>query len=251
MAKLSSRTMARYLVWLYLFLLLFDGALRKWFLTPLAEVLLVSRVPVTMAIYALALQGGFFPRSKFVAFSVALTLFTFPLALMTHGSIPVGIYGIITNFFSIPLIFIIPKVFDYYETEKMGRFLLFCAIPMTALIALQFYSPQTAWVNQSVGGVEGAGFYGALDKFRPPGTFSFITGVAQFYTLAFAFLLAQLVNQRTLPNWFLVPVGAAFVMAIYGSISRLLALSIVMVFLFCVAGMVINGRKLHRTVRVV
>lgn len=250
MASTSTRTMCKHLIWVYLLLLLFDGALRKWFLTPLADVLLISRLPITLLIYALALQGKYFPRSGFVAGAVVLAVISFPLAMLSHGNAIVSIYGVITNYVSIPLIFIIPKVFDYYETEKLGRFLLFCVIPMTVLIALQFYSPQSAWVNRSVGGEEGAGFYGALDRYRPPGTFSFITGVAQFYTLAFAFFLAQFVNQRTLPLWFLLPTGAAFVMAVYGSISRLLALSIILVFLFCAAGMVINGRKLDRSFRI-
>ncbi len=250
MAKVSSRDLTGYLIWVYLFLLIFDGAMRKWFLTPLADVLLVSRVPLTMLIYVLALQGGFFPTSGFVAGAAVLAIITAPLGLLSHGSAVISIYGIITNYLSIPLIFIIPKVFDYYDTEKMGRFLLFCVIPMTVLIALQFYSPQEAWINRSVGGEIGSGFYGALDRYRPPGTFSFITGVAQFFTLAFAFFLAQFVNQRTLPLWFLIPTGTAFLMAIYGSISRLLAVSIVLVFLFCAAGMVINGRKLHTSIRI-
>jgi len=237
----------RYLIWLYFLLLIFDGALRKWFLPGLSDLLLISRVPVTAAIYLLAIPARCFVINGFVAASVLLAGITFPLALITHGHPIVATYGLITNFFSIPLIFIIPKVFDYQETERMGRAILYLVIPMTILIAQQFYSPQSAWVNRSVGGVEGAGFSGALGRYRPPGTFSFITGVAQFYPLAFAFFLAQFVNQRTLPLWFLIPTGAAFVMATYGSISRLLALTELMVFVMCVVGLAINGRKIHNT----
>ncbi|WP_309397974.1 hypothetical protein [Cerasicoccus maritimus] len=240
----------KYLIWLYVFLLLFDGAFRKWFLPGLSDVLLVSRVPVIALIYILAIPARAFTVNGFVAMAGFLSLVTLPLALLGHGSIPTAIYGLLANFYAIPLIFVIPKVLDYDETLQIGKALLIMVIPMTALISLQFYAPQSAWVNRSVGGVEGAGFTGALGRFRPPGTFSFISGVAQFYTLAFAFFLNEFINKRSLPLWFLLPTGAAFTMAIYGSISRLLALSIVMVFAFGVLGLVLNGRKLHNTIKV-
>jgi hypothetical protein len=37
----------------------------------------------------------------------------------------------------------------------MGIATLWIAIPMAILIALQFHSPQSAWVNRGVGGEEG------------------------------------------------------------------------------------------------
>ena len=61
---------------------------------------------------------------------------------------------------------------------------------MTLLIALQFYSPQSAWVNRGIGGdIKGGGFTGALGYFRPPGTFSFTTGVSQFFSFTAAFII--------------------------------------------------------------
>lgn len=251
MTRLSpTMQLIKYLIWAYLFLLIFDGALRKWFIPGLSDILLISRLPVIAAIYALAFTARAFVLNGIVVAAVILAIVTTLLALPTHGNATVAIYGAITNYFAIPLIFVIPRVLDYRETERIGRWLLFLVIPMTVLICLQFYSPQSAWVNRSVTGVEGAGFRGALGRYRPPGTFSFITGVAQFYTLAFAFFLAQFVDKRTLPQWFLIPTGSAFILAIYGSISRLLALSVLLVFVCCVIGLVVNHRKLHQTFKV-
>jgi len=250
MKRFNTRDIVKYLVWAYVILLIFDGALRKWFLTPLSDVLLVSRIPLTLLIYLFALQARAFVINGWVAGAIFFTITTIPMALLTHGNAVVAVFGVIANFISIPLIFVIPRVMDYYDVEKLGRFLLYLVIPMTFLIALQFYSPQEAWVNRSVGGDVGAGFYGALDRFRPPGTFSFITGVAQFYALVFAFFLTPFINRRTLPMWLLFATGVAFVMAIYGSISRLLAVSIIIIFIFAVLGLVINGRKLHHTFRI-
>jgi len=42
----------RWLIWIYFFLLIFEGALRKWIAPSLANVLLVVRDPVLLAIYA-------------------------------------------------------------------------------------------------------------------------------------------------------------------------------------------------------
>ena len=47
--------------------------------------------------------------------------------------------------------------------------------------ACNFLVPQSAWVNRGVGGdTSGARIQGAMDYFRPPGTFSFTTGVVSF-----------------------------------------------------------------------
>ncbi len=48
----------RRLIWLYFWLLLFEGALRKWVAPQLANPLLIIRDPVVLLIYALALQGA-------------------------------------------------------------------------------------------------------------------------------------------------------------------------------------------------
>src|SRR5438309_4530609 len=46
----------RALIWLYLVLLIFEGALRKWIVPQLSNPLLIIRDPVVIAIYMLALD---------------------------------------------------------------------------------------------------------------------------------------------------------------------------------------------------
>jgi hypothetical protein len=53
---------------------------------------------------------------------------------------------------------------------------------------LQFYSPQS-WVNRGVGGDLSVGFSGADDYFRPPGTFSFTSGLLPSFLLTHCLLL--------------------------------------------------------------
>ena len=49
------------LIWAYFLLLLFEGALRKWFLPGLSQGLLIIRDPIVIWIYYLAYAQGVFP----------------------------------------------------------------------------------------------------------------------------------------------------------------------------------------------
>ena len=52
------KTSIKVLIWLYIFLLIFEGALRKWFFPSLSDELLIVRDPVLLAIYGLAYRAG-------------------------------------------------------------------------------------------------------------------------------------------------------------------------------------------------
>src|ERR1700720_2925181 len=56
----------RALIWLYLILLIFEGALRKWIVPQLSNPLLIVRDPVVIAIYMLSLRAHVFPRNGYV-----------------------------------------------------------------------------------------------------------------------------------------------------------------------------------------
>ena len=51
----------RRLLWLYLWLLIFEGAFRKWIVPQLSSPLLLIRDPVVVLIYVLALRARLFP----------------------------------------------------------------------------------------------------------------------------------------------------------------------------------------------
>ena len=52
------------LIWAYFFLLLFEGALRKWFLPSLSQGLLIIRDPLVIWIYYLSYIKGLFPLNN-------------------------------------------------------------------------------------------------------------------------------------------------------------------------------------------
>jgi hypothetical protein len=162
--------------------------------------------------------------------------------MLGHGNPMVALYGVRCDFLHVPLIFIMGKVLrrkDLFTLAKVG---LWIAIPYTALLVAQFYEPQDAWVNRGVGGsTDGAGFYGALDHFRPPGTFSFISGPSQLYPLLTACWFACLLTGR-LPFWLIMGSGAAILVAIPVSISRSFFLSVAVVAVAGLGAMIVGGR---------
>ena len=105
---------------------------------------------------------------------------TFLAVTVGHGSLLGAAYGLRIYLLHYPLIFLFPMVFDRADAWKFAKVMLLVAIPMTLLLGFQHYLPQTHWVNLGVGGTGSAGFGGALGRFRPPGTFSFISGVSMF-----------------------------------------------------------------------
>ncbi|MDP9004038.1 MAG: hypothetical protein M3N12_04530, partial [Verrucomicrobiota bacterium] len=56
----------RRLIWLYFWLLIVEGALRKWVVPSLSNPILIIRDPVVLLIYALAIKGRVFPRNGWV-----------------------------------------------------------------------------------------------------------------------------------------------------------------------------------------
>ncbi|HEX9152621.1 MAG TPA: hypothetical protein VF842_11090, partial [Flavobacterium sp.] len=103
------------------------------------------------------------------------------------------------------------------------------------LIALQFYSPQSAWVNRGVGGdIDGAGFGGALGYFRPPGTFSFTNGTSLFYSLAASFVFYFWLHIKDVNRVVLILATIGLLASIPLSISRSLFFQVCISLIFSI-----------------
>ena len=214
------RTIRR-LVWLYLILWVIEGALRKWVVPGLANPLLIIRDPVLLGIYALALQRRVFPfRHPFVVLIGALGALCVLVAyLVTPASWVVITYGWRSNFLHLPLIFVIPLVFDESDVRKVGRWLLLSALPMSVLVLLQFRGAPTAWVNTVVGG-EGKQLESAFDHVRVAGTFSFTNGMCAYTALVAAFFFYQMLERKAFARWLWFCSGGALVIMVTLSGSR-------------------------------
>lgn len=215
-------------IWLYFLLLIFEGALRRWFLPGLAMPLLIVRDPVAFLLIILAIRNGKLVMNRYVVAMVTIGFAGILTAMfMGHGNLGVALYGARILILHFPLMFVIGKVFSRDDVRMMGKVLLCISVPMAILTAIQFYSPQSAWVNRGVGGdINGAGFSGALGYFRPPGTFSFINGTAGFFSLTAGFLLYFWLQPGGFSKIILVAATAAVLAAIPFSISRELFFSV-------------------------
>jgi len=224
-------------IWLYFLLLIFEGALRKWVLPALATPLLIVRDPVAIWIIFTAWRNGFLPSNKYLSAMIFITISgLFTTILVGHRSVPVAIYGLRILLFHFPLIFLIGKIFDREDVLKMGRIVLWIAVPMFFLIALQFYSPQSSFVNKGIGSDSlGGGFSGALGYFRPPGTFSFTTGNVQFFSLVAVFVIYFWLNLEQVNRILLICATVALIAAIPISISRGLLIQVVLSTAFAIA----------------
>ncbi len=211
-------------IWLYLLLLLFEGALRKWVVPGLSTPLLVVRDPVALYILFEAFRVRLVPQNPAFYLSLLIGWLGILLAMLVgHGSPYVALYGARALLLHFPAMFVMAMVLDRQDLLRMGRFVLFASLLMTPLIIWQFYSPQSAWVNRGVGGDEtGAGFSGALGYFRPPGVFSFTSGVAQFYSLLGVYVLYFWLSPGKVRRVWLLAASIALVFALPFAVSRTL-----------------------------
>jgi hypothetical protein len=231
-------------IWLYFFLLIFEGALRKWVLPGLSGPLLIVRDPIAIGLIVFAWYHNLFPTVSYVVYMTLIGILAFFAALfLGHGNMTVAIYGARILLIHFPFIFLIGSLFKYDDVLKMGKVVILLAIPMAILIAMQFYSPQSALVNRGVGGdIAGGGFSGAMGYFRPPGTFSFTNGTTLFFSLVASFVCFFWIRPKGVNKFILLAATASLIVAIPLSISRGLTFTVVIVVGFLLVS-VLNKPK--------
>jgi hypothetical protein len=220
----SRQKRIKQLLWLYFWLLIFEGALRRWILPGLSNPLLLVRDPI--ALLAVIWAWPVLRQRRWSQWLQPLFLIA-PLAFVLaitvgHGDILTAVYGCRILVLHLPLIFVFAAVFNRDDVIRFAWLTLWLTIPMAILIAAQSSLPETHILNVGAGGVGTATFTGAADRFRPPGTFSFINGVSQFFTLGTASLFVVLYGApiRQRGRLFCALAGIALVVAIPVSISR-------------------------------
>ena len=204
--------------------------MRKWFLPQLATPLLVIRDPICV----LAIFIGIAPllRNKFAIAFAAIGVIAIPLALVFgHGDTVVAIFGARIWILHFPLMFLFPAAFNMEDLWKFAKVFAAISIGMTVLLALQFYSSPSHFLNVGVGGEGDSVFSGAGGRYRCSGTFSFTNGVSAFYGLAAAMFVAFLVSGQRVPKWMWISAGC-LMLAVPLSISRGLAFQYAITMIF-------------------
>src|ERR1700750_701776 len=143
----KSLTAIKRLIWLYFWLLIFEGTFRKWILPQYSDVLLVIRDPVVLLIYFMALRANVFPKNRYVIWLGVIAILSWLVSLIVlEPYLPrkplllVTGFGFRSNFLHLPLIFVIANVFDLDDVKRMGWWVLVGLIPMAVLLAIPFNS---------------------------------------------------------------------------------------------------------------
>jgi hypothetical protein len=230
------------LLWVYFWLLIFEGAIRKW-IPPLSAPFLVIRDPIALAIWFYASKTKSSIQNVwgyFYLFAFFMTLLGLVQIIVADLPVPVFLYGWRTYVLHIPVIIAAVSIFDSEDIRKLGTRLLKLSIPMTVLMFAQYVAPGDSWLNR--GASEGGSQIGAaLGHIRPAGTFSFITGSASFVQFAAAFVMLGLLKKGVFPRWLVVSAGVAVVAAMPVSGSRTLVLGVVTVIVAAIIAGMVSG----------
>jgi hypothetical protein len=238
----------RQLLWLYFWLLIFEGALRRWLLPGLSTPLLLVRDPI--ALLAVIWAWPLISKRPWLAWLQPL-LWIAPIALLLaitvgHGDMPTALFGTRILLLQLPLIFVFAEVFNRADVIRFAWVTLGLSIPMTLLLVAQSNLPETHFLNVGTGGIGTAVFDGAAGRFRPPGTFSFINGVSLFFSLAaasfFVLLYGAPISQRG--RLFCMVAGIALIVAVPVSISRSLLAGYLQVTAALIAALLLSRSRI-------
>jgi hypothetical protein len=217
----------RKLIWAYYLLWIFEGVLRKWIFPSLASPLVFVRDGVLILLYIQALRAHVFPRNGFMLAAGFLAMIaTIAGCIVIPNSMGVILYGIRTDFMHLPLIFIIPRVFDISDVKHVGFWTLLIAVPMAMLIVMQFRAGPGDFINAGAG--EGQQQIGAgLGHIRAAGTFSYVLGPAYFFPCVTAFLLYGQLSRHVYPRPLVIAGAISVIAACAFSISRTLLFNVI------------------------
>ena len=201
--------------------MLFEGALRKWFLPELSQGLLIVRDPIVIWIYFLCHAQGIFPmRNKYLNKCFHWVMLAVIVSLLVNQAHPFTVaYGARTNLLHFPLIFIMARVLTWNDVINFGKAFLLLSLPMTWVVAQQFQGDAQDIINTAVGGT-GSQLETSGGKVRASGTFSFVSGIVFYYCFTVSYIIYGFLMKGTFPKWMLYLGTSATLLAMVTAGSR-------------------------------
>ena len=192
------------LIWVYFLLLIFEGALRKWFLPGLSQGLLIIRDPLVIWIYFLSYSQGLFPlNNKYLQRCFQWVILAVIFSFLINQTHPLTIaYGARTNLLHFPLLFIIGRVLNWNDVMLFGRAFLILSAPMTWVVAQQFQADAEDIINTAAGGT-GSQLETSGGKVRASGTFTFVSGIVFYYCFTVSYIIYGFLIKGSFPKWML------------------------------------------------
>ncbi|MGA2410485.1 MAG: hypothetical protein ABSG46_08885 [Candidatus Binataceae bacterium] len=202
------------LIVLVYYLLIIEGAIRKWVAPAFQRELFFMRDPVVLCIYYIAISQHFWPRRSTLFWSgLALGLASLQVTAMTNlGSLSsvLTAYGFRNYFGYIPLAFIMEEHLRYEDWRRIVNFTLLTAGPIAILCIIQSLSAPTAVINAGFGRTSDSMFVplavGNLE--RAYGPFTAGNVMAEYVGSLFAMVLWLLAERHEGFDKRLVGIGA-------------------------------------------
>ena len=181
----------------FLLLLTYDGALRKW-VVPAAQALLLPLKDIIIvgcgaAALIAALRSESVRRSMAMPPTVAAALALYAAwvlvqcfnpALPTAG---VALWGAKSHLAYACVLLALPVATARLESllDFVSRIFPLVVIPVCVVALMQVYAPADSALNEQIGGdVEGLAYFGEANLVRVSGTFSYLSGMAAFTIVA-------------------------------------------------------------------
>ena len=180
--------------WIFIvyWLLIFEGALRKWVLPQFQKEIFFIRDPFILVIYFLCLKYRIWPRTQLWTMA-AITLMWLGGALLllqivcgviaSKLTLLLAIYGWREYFFSIPLAFVIAECFNRDDLLRLVKYTLLVSIPIAILSILQASAQVSSALNAGFADNPANAFVPldvALGFMRTSGTFTSNEGQSHF-----------------------------------------------------------------------
>ncbi len=201
----ADRTMENLVLTLF-WLLLLEGALRKWVVPGYSRYLFFIRDPFVLLLYWQALRvNAFRGASPFLPIGLAFAAVALLLAFAQSISfgdprlMTVLAYGWRQYFFYLPLPFVMAATLNSESLQRFARHAFFAMILMAPLVVLQTATSPASVINRGISDDEDLQFKSfayTAGRIRPSGSFTSNVGLKELIPSTFALLLAALL----LPN---------------------------------------------------
>jgi hypothetical protein len=181
-------------------LLVVEGALRKWVLPQYSHLLFFIRDPFVILIYWYGLQAKAFGQGgALLKIGLAFAILAIPLAFMQIAAVGdsqlvlIVVYGWRQYFLYLPLPFVMAATLNRDSLARFLRHVMVAVAISAPLVFLQFHSPSGAVINRGISDDERLQFQSFAyteGLIRPSGTFTTTVGITELVSSSLALLLA-------------------------------------------------------------
>lgn len=246
------RTLTLVIFWL----LVMEGALRKWVAPHLSHILFFVRDPFLLLLYWKALRAGAFRNAgPWLIIGLAFAGIAPLLALAQIVSIgdtqvaAVIAYGWRQYFLYLPLPFALASTLDRDFLWRFTRHAFLAAILTAPLMFAQFHSPSSSVINRGAAEDEAFQFKAFSlinDKIRPSGFFTSTVGIGNLVPSTLALLLAAWLTpaarrKTRTPTLLVTAAAVASCLALSGSRGAFVAAALVVLSSFLLGMLLRDG----------